>query len=89
MAVNFDEVLKKSAFDNLEPERKAFFKKLAEDIQGKNTMEVMSIIMMHMKNMPKGRELTKDEQEAMIEAALTSLPDDEQAKLKKIFFMLK
>lgn len=89
MAIDIDKLFDKGVFKDMDPERQVFFRKLAASIQGKSTMESLSIVMQGMKSMPKGRELTKSEQEAMITAVMESLPADEQAKLKKIFFVLK
>jgi hypothetical protein len=89
MAIDIGALFKQGAFKDLEPERQVFFKDLAESIQGKGTAESLGIIMLKMKSMPKGRELTKEEQEAMTVAVMEALPADEQAKLRKIFLVLK
>lgn len=88
MSVNYEELLKKEAFSALDDEQKKAFTELANKLSGKNVSESMLIMMDFMKNMPKGQPLSKNEQNAMLDAVLSSLPTDEAAKFQNIMKLL-
>lgn len=81
-------MLSQDAFKNLDPARKEMFMQLAEKLDGKTVSEGLPIIMSGMKNMPPGPELSVEEKNAMMEAVLSSMPEDEAVKLRKLMKMM-
>ena len=75
------------AFAGLEPERKAFIEEVAARIEGKSPLEAGMVILNLKNKMPKGRELTKEEQTAMVNAFLGSLKEPDRSRYKTIFSM--
>ena len=86
--MNFDEMLSKPVFNNLEPEKKEAFKQLLVKLDGKSSIESVGIIMEFSKNMPKGKPLSKEEQSVMISAALETMDERERKKFLPILKMM-
>jgi len=86
---NLAETLKKPQFDALSPERKEMFLSLVDKLQGKSNMEAVVIITDFMKRMPKDKELTRAEQEAMTEAFLETMPESDRARFNSVINMIK
>ncbi len=84
MNIDMNEVFKRPAFVNLSDEQKIAFKGLIEQLNGKSVSESMPIIMGFMASLPKGKTLSKEEQEAMREAAILSLPEADRVKFKSM-----
>lgn len=86
---NYEDILNKSAFHGLEPERKEALRELMRRLDGKNTIETMGIIMDFSKNMPKGREINKDEQSAMMHAILENMDNSDKQKFSAVIKMME
>ncbi|MDR1639540.1 MAG: hypothetical protein LBT59_07595 [Clostridiales bacterium] len=84
METDIDELLSSSAFDSLEPERLELIREFAWEIDGKSTGEIISLFMRFLKDLKKGRPITKLEKQAMITAIGASIPADEQGKFRHI-----
>lgn len=89
MAIDYDELFKKEAFKNIEPERLEAFRQLAEKISGKNMNEILDILLDFGRNMPGGRNLSNDEKKAIIETITESLSDEEKKKFKTMLGMIE
>jgi len=88
MAVDLDALFQKEAFQKLEPEKLAVFKKFAAQLDGKSGPEIMALYMRFSKELSKGRPLTRGEKTAVIEAIGESLPKADQPKFRNIVKML-
>lgn len=84
MSTKYEEMLNKEAFSALTDEQKKAYIDLAQNLSGKTMSESMLIIMSFMKSMPKGRPLSKEEQNAMMDTILSSLPAEDAAKFQNI-----
>ncbi|MDR2648379.1 MAG: hypothetical protein LBB94_01475 [Clostridiales bacterium] len=89
MAADLNELFKKEAFKNLEPDKLEVFRKFATQLDGKSGPEIMSLYMKFSKELSRGRPLTHGEKLAVIEAIGESLPQTDQAKFKNITKMLE
>lgn len=87
--INFNEIFNQDAFKSIEKERLDYFKKFAEKIQGKNINEVFLDIIDFFNTVPKGKELSDIERQAMIECIVKSLSKDEQKKFINILEMIE
>lgn len=85
---NYDSMLDNPAFKDLELERREYFADLLKKMEGKNMVECMGIIISEKNKMPKGKDLSKDEQEQMLEALLNNMNEPERQKYKKIMKIL-
>lgn len=88
MNIDFDELFSKEAFKNIDSERKEAFRSLAQNLEGKNFNESMNIILEFSRQMPKCKEIPPQEQKAMIETLMTSLPEGEKSKFGQILKMI-
>lgn len=87
--INFDEFFNQDAFKSIEKERLDYFKEFASKIQGKNINEVFLDIINFFNSVPKGKDLSNVERQAMIECILQSLSKDEQEKFINILEMIE
>lgn len=87
--MNSKNLFSHKAFDCISNEQKELFEKLSIQLEGKTPNECMPIIMMFMQNMPKGNELTKNEQESIMEIFLETLSDTEKEQFKLLIKMAK
>ncbi|MDR1210402.1 MAG: hypothetical protein LBK41_08860 [Clostridiales bacterium] len=88
MATSYDSFIDDPAFDDLEPEQLEFLADLAERVKGKSALEAASILMSASSQLPRGRELTRDERTTMISAFLNSMPEPDRAKFQRIFSLV-
>jgi superfamily II DNA helicase RecQ len=86
---DYAQILNKPAFQVLEPEQKEAFRQFMQNIEGKSTMEVMGAVMEFSKTMPKGRELSKEEQNALTQALYEGLNKADQQKFSAILKMME
>jgi len=86
--MNVNEILQKPAFQNLEPARIEALHDLMLKLEGLGTAEALQLIIDFMKRIPKGRELTRPEQNAMMEAVMESLPENDKNRFKSMLKML-
>jgi len=86
--MNVDEILRNPAFSDLEPARVDALRGLMVRLQGKSTTETMAMVMDFMQRAPKGRDLTRAEQNAMAEAILSGLPEDDKNRFKSMLKIL-
>lgn len=85
MTSRMDNLWEDDAFARLEPERREFIEDLATRIEGKSPLEA-SFIILNLKNrMPKGRDLSKEETRAMINAFLSTQKEPEKSRFRMIF----
>jgi hypothetical protein len=87
--INIDGLMQNPAFDALEPERKQAFAELFGRVQGKGNMEAAVIISDFLKKLPKGKELSAAEQNAMLEALLEAMPDKERGRYRTLFNVIR
>ncbi len=85
---NINDILSSPVFENLETERKEFLSSVMSKLEGKNMMEAISILMEARQSMPKGKELSKQEQAFMIKAMLDGMSDQERSKYEKLLKMM-
>ena len=86
--MNVNEILQKPAFQNLEPARIEALRNLMLKLEGLGTAEALQLIIDFMKRIPKGRELTRSEQNAMMEAMMEGLPENDKNRFKSMLKML-
>ena len=86
--MNVDEILQKPAFQNLEPARIAALRDLMGKLEGRSTTDSLALIIDFMKHIPKGRELNREEQNAMMEAVMESLPEADKNRFKAMLKIL-
>lgn len=86
--INFDKIFSQDAFKSIEKERLELFKNFAKKIEGRNINEVFLDIINFFNSLPKGKELSNIERQAMIEAIVYSLPKNEQKKFLSILEMI-
>jgi hypothetical protein len=84
MSVNYDELLRGEAFKPLSDEQKKAYAELSRSLSGKSPSESLPIMISFMKNMPKGRTLSSEEQNAMIDVILASLPPEDAKKFQNV-----
>jgi hypothetical protein len=88
MVDKYEEILKKDAFRAISPDVKRAFKQLLIQIEGKGMTESMAAIMKFSQSMPKGKPLSREEQNAMKQAMLESLNNEDKMKFQKLLQML-
>ncbi|MDR1704181.1 MAG: hypothetical protein LBS19_05805 [Clostridiales bacterium] len=86
---NIEEILKKPAFNALDPERKEMFKNLGEKIQGAGAVESLAIVADFMKKLPQDKQPTPQEQDAMLEAILEQMPTKESIRLRHVVNLMR
>ena len=84
----YNEILNKPAFQNIEPERREAFRILLQRLEGKSMMESLAIIADFSRRLPPGRDLTKQEQEAMIAAMMESMDSGDKQRFNNILKMM-
>lgn len=89
MADKYDEILQKNAFKDISPEVLSSVKDLIIKLDGKSMAESMSAIVKFAQSMPKGKPLSKQEQEAMKMAMIESLEGEEKVKFQKLMSMIE
>jgi hypothetical protein len=85
--VDYDRILNTPAFQVLEPQRREAFRQLLQRIDGKSTMEVMGSVLAFSKNLPKGRDISKEEQSAMTQVLYDSMDDTDKQKFAAVMKM--
>lgn len=88
MALNIEELLKREEFKNLDRQQLESYQNLISNLEGKSSSESMAIIMTFVASMPKGKSISKAEQQAMIAAIRESLSPEDLSKLDNILKML-
>lgn len=86
---NFEEIISNPAFIGLTEEQKNYYKKLMEELQGKNSMETMMIMMEYSKKAPKGVPISKEEQDLMLETVTEGLPQKEKENFLRIVKIMR
>ena len=81
---DISEILKKPAFSNLEPELAELLVDMIQRLEGKSMIESIAIVSGFQKKLPKGREFSKEEQDAMLDAVIESMPPQDQEKFSQI-----
>lgn len=85
----YEGMLNDPAFDALEPERKSMLLELSRKLEGKGGTEAVAIVAEALSRMPKGRELTAEEQTAMISAMMALLPEKDRIRFQTLMAMMK
>ena len=88
-SLNYEEILKKPAFNSLEPERKEMMLELMRKLEGKGSMEALAILSDFAKKMPRGQELSRETQDMMIEALFETMPESDKARFKSIMKVME
>ncbi len=84
-----ERLLESDAFSVIDKERREEFLKLFAQLKGKSQPEAMSIIYEFSKKQPQGKQLTKEEQQLMMNAMLESMEEGERKKFLGLLEMLK
>lgn len=87
MADKYNEILQKDVFKNVSPEVLESVKDLMVKLEGKSITEYMTSIIKFTQSMPKGKPLSKQEQEAMKTVIMEGLEGEEKAKFQKLISM--
>lgn len=87
--VDFDRVLEDDAFKNIEPKRIEAIKNLAKESEGKSMQEVMMLIMKYNKALNTGRNLNKDEVDAMLNALFKGIDENDRDKFRNIIKLIE
>lgn len=87
--MNFEKIFEKDAFKFIEKEKIELFKSFAKKIQGKNIDDMFLDIINFYNNLPKGKELTDYERQAIIESILHSLEPNERKKFLNVIEMIE
>ena len=82
-------ILGKPVFSKISSEQLSAIKELLAKLNGKTLIQSMPIMMQFMTNMPKGPELSTEEQEAMVDAVLDSLEEPDRSKFKTLMAFVK
>jgi hypothetical protein len=80
----YDDALDGPAFRDLDPARKVFFRDMMSKIAGKSPIEALAVIAAQKDKMPEGRDLTRAEQRAMINAALEGMEPRDRDRFRRI-----
>ncbi len=88
MPVDIDSILKKKAFETIEPKQLEVMKALAQKLKSKSPAEAVALIMAFMNSMPKGSAFTKEQRRNMLEAIIEDLNEQERSSFKRIANML-
>ncbi len=86
--MNLDKLLEKDAFKSMDKNLVSSFRKLSEDVKGKNVNETLELIIKFSESMPKNKIVSEEEKSAMINAIIESLDDNERNRFKSILEML-
>lgn len=87
--MNFNsDIFDQDVFKNIEPERIEMFKQFVNKVQGKNMNEVMMEFMSFYKKMPKGREFSREEKDALISAIYSNLSSSDRVKFNSILSLM-
>lgn len=86
--MELDKLFKKDAFKNIDKGFMSSLEKLSKDIKGKDFNETLDLIIKFSENMPKNKNISEEEKEAMINAILESLSADERNRFKTVLEML-
>lgn len=87
MEVNFDEILKDDAFKNVDENKVAIFKEIADKLEGKNASESMRILLEYQYSMPQGKSVSAEEKTLMLNAIMKRLPETERIRFSAILKM--
>jgi len=85
--IDYDNLFKKDAFKDIEPERIEIFKEFAKKAEGKNINQIMDLILEFGQKLPPGHKLTDYEKNAMMNAIFEALPENEKKQFKMIIKM--
>lgn len=86
---NFDELINKPEFGSLSEEQKNYYKELMERLQGKNSMEIMAIMVEYGKKAPKGAPMSEEEQELMLNAVTEGLSQRDKDNFLRIVKIMR
>jgi len=86
--MDISKILSSDAFKALDPAQAQAYAALAQKLEGKSTAEALPVVMAFAATLPKGTPLTKEQQRAMMEAAMASMSADEQKKFGMLMKML-
>ncbi|MCL2170534.1 MAG: hypothetical protein FWB71_00160 [Defluviitaleaceae bacterium] len=78
-----------AVLDRLEPELAQIAQEFLAKIKGKSIKDAIPLIAEYKARLPKDREFSPAERDAMIEAALSEMPHDERNRFKTFFKMFK
>ena len=87
--MDIEKMLEDEAFKNIEPERLEAVKKIADEVKGKNTHEVMLIILKHSKVLSSGKKISPEERDAMVGVIYSSLTPQEQEQFKGVIKVIE
>lgn len=87
--INIDEIFEQDAFQSIERERLEFFKTFIKKIENKNINEIFLDIVDFFNSIPKGKELSETERQAIIQCIIKSISKEEQEKFINILEMIE
>lgn len=88
MATSIDEIFEKDAFKALDVNQKEAFKSLFAKLDGKSGSEALPIIMSFIASMPKGKKISSEEKNLMVNAAIESMSEADRERFKSIMSII-
>ncbi len=87
--MDIDKLFNENAFKNVDKNLLNSFKKLSQDIKGKNFDETLDLVIKFSESMPKEKSISEDDRNAMIMAIINSLNQDERCQFKNMLEMFE
>nr|WP_317356717.1 hypothetical protein [uncultured Tyzzerella sp.] len=78
--MDYNKLFEQEAFKAINPQILERFKILINNIKGKNNNEIILEIMNFYNNMPKNVTLSQEESDALIQAIILNMPQEEREK---------
>lgn len=88
MAVDYDRLFASPAFESISADTLAGFKRLVKSLEGKELSQAAAPIMNFYKNIPKNEALTPEQQQAVMEAILSSMNSADRKKFQKMLILI-
>lgn len=79
---DIDNIFNSEAFENIEPERKKALRQLYFSLKGKSMEKALPIIMTF--KMPKGKNISQQERNAMINTVLMGLNENDRKNMESV-----
>lgn len=89
MAVDLIKILNKREFDMIDINLKRALLKLGNDMQGKNQMETMKILVKFNRDYLSRVRLSPQEERAMVECIMESLDEKDQRQFENMYGLIK
>lgn len=81
---DYKEILKEDAFKCIDEERKRIIFQMAEQIKGKNGVEILTLFMSNNEKLNAGKPINEIERKAMLEVLKSNLEPEDLEKLNQV-----